>query len=248
MTKRLLALPAFLLVLSCADGQGLAGLDTVLSNSGLPGAGAALDSQTVVSGLKEALRVGTDRTVTSTSRLDGFLANELIRIYTPESLSTMTRTLRTVGMGRQVDELEIAMNRAAEQAAGEAASVFWSGIQQMSIQDAFGILDGGDTAATDYFRRTTSDALRARFSPIVEDKMSAVGLVKLYDDLTARYRAVPFAQFAKEPPDLRQHVTDGALSGLFTVLAQEEAKIRQDPAARSTDLLKKVFGASRQAR
>jgi len=209
------------------------------------GGSAALDAATVAAGLKDALRVGTDRTVASTSRLDGFLANELIRIHTPESLSTMTRTLRTVGFGSKVDELEVAMNRAAEQAAGEATSVFWNGIQKMSIQDAFGILNGGDTAATDYFRRTTSDELRARFSPIVEQKMSAVGLVQIYDDLVARYEAIPLASFGSKPPDLRAHVTDGALSGLFTVLGQEEAKIRQEPAARSTELLRKVFGAAR---
>ena len=137
------------------------------------------------------------------------------------------------------------MNRAAELAAGEASQVFWNGIQQMSIQDAFGILDGGDTAATDYFRRTTSDELRTRFGPIVEEQMGKVGLVKLYDDLVGRYRAVPFSALTDAPPDLRQHVTDGALSGLFTVLGQEEAKIRREPAARSTDLLKKVFGTQR---
>jgi hypothetical protein len=194
--------------------------------------GAALDEPTVIAGLREALRVGTDRTVASTSRLDGYLANELIRIHTPESLTTMTTALRAVGMGRQVDELEVGMNRAAEQAAGEAGAVFWSGIQKMSVQDAWGILRGGDTAATDYFRRTTSGELRARFfAPIVEQKMSAVGLVKHYDGLVARYRALPLAALAKQPPDLRAHVTDGALSGLFTVLGQEETKIRREPAA-----------------
>jgi hypothetical protein len=231
------------LALGCAGGTGVVELDRALESarqaSGSPG---ALDEATVIAGLRDALRVGTDRTVASTSRLDGFLANELIRIHTPDSLSTMTRTLRTVGFSRQVDELEIAMNRAAEQAAGEAASVFWTGIQGMSVRDAWGILDGGDTAATDYFRRTTSDELRRRFAPIVEQKMAAVGLVQLYDDLVARYRAIPLTSLGQAPPDLRAHVTDGALSGLFTVLGQEEAKIRREPAARSTELLKKVFG------
>ncbi len=235
----------FVFVTGCADGgPKFSDLNAVLEQAGVT-QNAALDAGTVVAGLKEALRVGTDRTVASTSKLDGFLANELIRIHTPESLGTMTKTLRAVGMGRQVDELEIAMNRAAEQAAGEAASVFWNGVQQMTIEDAFGILEGGDTAATDYFRRTTSDELRGRFAPIVEEKMSAVGLVKLYDDLVARYEANPLSAFSRQqPPDLRNHVTDGALSGLFTVLAQEETKIRKEPAARSTDLLKKVFGAA----
>jgi hypothetical protein len=230
------------LVLGCAGGTGVPELDRVLDGARPAGTSGALDEATVIAGLRDALRVGTGRAVDSTSRLDGFLANELIRIHTPESLSTMTRTLRTVGFGRQVDELEVAMNRAAEQAAGEATAVFWRGIQQMSIRDGWEILNGGDTAATDYFRRTTSDDLRARFTPIVEQKMSAVGLVQLYDDLVARYEAIPLTSLGQRPPDLRAHVTDGALSGLFTVLGQEEAKIRRDPAARTTDLLRRVFG------
>ena len=231
------------LVLGCAGGTGVAGLDRALESARqASGTSGVLDEATVIAGLRDALRVGTDRAVSATSHPGGFLANELIRIHTPESLATMTRTLRTVGFGRQVDELEISMNRAAEQAAGEAASVFWNGIRRMSVRDAWGILEGGNTAATDYFRRTTSDDLRARFAPIVEQKMSAVGLVQLYDDLVARYRAIPLAALGGQPPDLRAHVTDGALEGLFTVLGQEEAKIRQDPGARSTELLRRVFG------
>jgi hypothetical protein len=229
--------------LGCAGGTGSSGLDRVLEGIGQTSGSAALDEPTVIAGLREALRVGTDRTVASTARLDGYLANELIRIHTPESLRTMTLTLRAVGMGPQVDELEVAMNRAAEQAAGEAKEVFVSGIEKMTVQDAWGILRGGDTAATDYFRRTTSDELRARYAPIVEQKMSAVGLVRLYDDLVARYRAMPLAVLTQEPPDVRAHVTDRALAGMFTVLGQEETKIRRQPAARTTELLKKVFGS-----
>jgi len=228
----LLALP---LVLSCAGDTGIPELDGTLS--GLPGMrGSVLDEATVVAGLREA--------VASTSRPGGFLANERIRIRPPESLDTMARTLRTVGLGRQVDGLEVAMNHAAEQAAGEALDVFWTAIRRMTVRDAFGVLEGSETAATDYFRRTTSDDLRARFAPIVEEKMSAVGLVRLYDDLVARYRATPLGAvgLAGEPPDLRTHVTQAALDGLFTVLGQEEARIRRDPAARTTELLRRVFG------
>jgi len=244
LPRTVAALLAALLWIGCAGGTGVAEIDRVLDGAReASGASGALDEATVIAGLRDALRVGTDRAVTSTSRLDGFLANELIRIHTPDSLTTMTRTLRTVGFGRQVDELEVAMNRAAEQAAGEATSVFWNGIREMSIRDGWEILNGGDTAATDYFRRTTSDDLRSRFSPIVEQKMSAVGLVQLYDELVGRYEAIPLASLGGQPPDLRAHVTDGALSGLFTVLGQEEARIRREPAARSTELLRKVFGA-----
>jgi hypothetical protein len=233
---------ALALGLGCAGGTGVAELDRALATAGLSGGGAGLDESTVVAGLRDALRVGTERAVSATSSPGGYLANQLIRIHTPESLESMTSALRAVGMGAKVDELEVSMNRAAERAAGEATSVFWNGIQQMSFQDARGILSGGDTAATDYFRRTTSDELRARFSPIVEEKMAAVGLVKLYDDLVSRYRAIPLTSLAGQPPDLREHVTEGALDGLFTVLGQEEARIRRDPAARSTELLRTVFG------
>jgi hypothetical protein len=242
--KRALALAGAVgLSLGCAGGTGLAELDRVLASAGgLSGGAGALDESTIVAGLRDALRVGTERAVSSTSRAGGYLTNELIRIHTPESLDTMASALRAAGMGAKVDELEVAMNQAAERAAGEATSVFGKGIQQMTIQDARGILDGGDTAATDYFRRTTSGELRERFAPIVEEKMAAVGLVSLYDDLTTRYRAIPLSSLAGEPPDLRSHVTEGALDGLFTVLGQEESKIRRDPAARSTELLQQVFG------
>ena len=237
----------FGLAMACAGGTSGGDVDLGSLLSGLSGRDTAsgLDEGTVVSGLKEALRVGTERSVARTSRMDGFLADELIRIHTPESLRTMTQALRTVGFGARVDELEVAMNRAAERASGEAREVFWAGIRQMSVADAWGILNGGETAATDYFRATTQDALRARFAPIVEAQMQAVGLVRLYDDLVARYRALPLTGLTAQPPDLRQHVTQGALDGLFLVLGQEEARIRQDPAARTSELLRRVFAGAR---
>lgn len=231
------------IMLGCAGGTGVAELDQILGSARqASGTAAPLDESTVIAGLRDALRVGTDRTVAAISRPDGYLGNELIRIHMPESLDTMARALRAVGFSQQLDELDVAMNRAAEQAAGEATSVFLNGIQQMSIKDAWGILEGGDTAATAYFRRTTSGELRTRFEPIVEDKMAAVGLVKLYDDLVARYRAIPLASLGQDPPELRQYVTDGALDGLFTVLGEQETKIRKDPAARTNELLRTVFG------
>ncbi len=132
------------------------------------------------------------------------------------------------------------MNRAAEQAAGEATDVFLETISRMTIKDAFGILNGGETAATDYFKRTTSDTLRTRFSPIVDTKMNEVGLVRLYDDVVNTARALPLVPVPQV--DLRSYVTDRSLDGLFTILAQEEEKIRTDPSARVTELLRTVFG------
>jgi hypothetical protein len=205
------------------------------------GRGGALDEPTVIAGIKEALRVGTQRTVLSTSQLDGFLGNQLIRIAVPDQLESVATALRQVGLGSQVDELEVGMNRAAERAAAEARDVFWNAITSMSVSDAFGILKGHDTAATEYFRDRTNSTLQARFHPIVQQKIDEVGLSRIYGRIEDTYNSLPLAG---TPPlvDLDEYVTERALSGLFTVLAQEELKIRHDPLARTTDLLRRVFG------
>lgn len=215
--------------LGCAGGP--AGMGDLL--------GAATGRGNVVAGLKQALEVGTANAVELTSAVDGYLGNPLIRIPVPESLDTMAKGLRAVGFGSQVDQFEVAMNRAAERAASEAQDVFWQGIRQMSFSDAMGILKGGDTAATEYFDRTTRPTLRERFTPIVDAKMSEVGVVRMFDDITDRYTALPFTQ--KPSLDLRGYVTERALDGLFTMLGREERKIRTDVAARTTPLLREVF-------
>lgn len=202
---------------------------------------AALDEPTIVSGLKQALEVGTRNAVDLTSRQDGFWGNDLIRIPLPESLDKMAGALRSVGFGAQVDELEVKMNRAAEQAASEAAPVFGSAIRSMSFADARTILGGNDTAATDYFRDRTQEELTRRFEPIVGAQMEQVGLARLYDSLAARYSALSFG--TGSAPELRSYVTQEALDGLFTMLAQEEQRIRTDPSARVTELLQRVFGS-----
>lgn len=219
---------------ACTSSVGIPTLDQVLQQT-------ASGDGTVVAGLKEALEVGTRNAVEQTSAQDGFLGNDRIRIPLPDTLETMAQGLRVVGLGAQVDELDVAMNRAAEQAAGEAADVFWKGIQQMSFSDAQAILTGDDTAATDYFERTTRDDLRSRFQPIVDAKMDEVGAVRSYDGLVAQYTALPFTE--KPSLDLRGYVTEGALDGLFTVLGEQERMIRTDPAARTTALLREVFGS-----
>jgi hypothetical protein len=204
------------------------------------GAGA-LDERTVAAGLREALRVGTDHTVLATARVDGYLGNALIRIALPEQLQSAAATLRTFGLGAQVEELETGMNRAAEIAAGEARQIFWDAVSDMSIADAFGILRGHQTAATDYFRDRSGQALRARFQPIVADKIGQINLSRVYGRIADVYNG--FAPAGSERlVDLESYVTDRALDGLFTVLGQEERRIREDPLARSTDLLKRVFG------
>lgn len=200
-----------------------------------------LDEQTISAGLKEALRVATERTVESTSKLDGFLGNALIRILLPEQFETVAKTLRTVGLGAQVDELEVGMNRAAERAAGEATNVFLNAISQITLKDATSILNGGDNAVTDFFRSHTEESLHDRFKPIVTEKMSEVGLYNVYNGLTDYYNKIPLV--TSPALDLDEYVTQHALDGLFTILGQEEKRIRTDPVARTTELLRRVFGS-----
>ncbi len=221
--------------------SGCAGLKSdALDAISRAGQDAPLDERTVAAGLKEALRIGTERTVASTSKLDGFLGNALIRIVIPEEFEKAANTLRSVGLGKQVDKFAVGMNRAAERAAGEAIDIFWNAITRMTLADAFGILNGGETAATDYFRDRTEGTLRTRFMPIVRDKMSEVGLYQVYNELTDYYNKLPMVT---EPAlDLDEYITDRALYGLFTILGQEEKRIRQDPLARTTELLRRVFG------
>jgi hypothetical protein len=230
----LLIVSSILLITSCAN------IDTQAVFEAISGS-TVLDEATVAAGLREALEVGTDRTVAGTSTVDGFLGNALIRIALPEEFDEMASLLRGIGFDDEVDDMEIAMNRAAERASGEARDVFWDSIRSMSIADAFGILRGPDDAATNYFRQHTESELRARFSPIVQNKMTEVGLYRIYEELSGYYERLPFVE--KPAIDLEQYITDSALEGLFTVLAQEEASIRKDPLARSTDLLRRVFSS-----
>jgi len=202
---------------------------------------APLPDATTAAGLKDALRIATERAVTSTSKTNGFLDNPKIRIPLPGALGSMSTALRGIGMGGQVDELELAMNHAASKAASEATPVFVDAISKMSFSDATGIVNGGDTAATQYFQKTTTAPLRTKFAPIVGDSMKEVGVSKLYDALVGQYTAaIPFASTPKL--DLDGYVTDKTLAGLFTVVGEEEKKIRTNPTARATDLLKQVFG------
>ena len=223
---------AALLVTGCLNAKTI---DRVLRGDG------ALDESTVAAGLKEALRVGTERSTASTSKLDGFYRNTLIRIALPEQYAGVAKTLNSIGMGSYVEDFERSMNRAAERASGVAIDVFWSAITQMSITDAFGILNGGDHAATDYFRRKTAASLTARFQPIVTAKMEEVGVYNIYNDLVAKYNRLPIDK--PKAVDIDDYVTARTVDGIFSVLEGEEKRIREDPAARTTELLRKVFGS-----
>lgn len=238
--RPLLAAVLVLLMGSPASAQ----LDRLLK--GLPGAsepaapGADLSDSTIVSGLKEALQVGAGNTIDLTGRVDGYLKNEAIRILLPDSLRTVEQGLRVAGFGPQVDEFVVSMNRAAERAAPQAREIFTGAITRMSFDDARKILAGGDAAATEYFRGSTTDRLTAAFAPIVGKSMNEVGVTRQYQELVGRVRSIPFARV--EALDLDRYVVDKSLDGLFQVLAEQERQIRTDPAARTTSLLKQVFG------
>jgi hypothetical protein len=205
-----------------------------------PLGGAAPGDARIGAALKQALEVGTGNAVNLTGRVDGFFANQAIKILMPENLRTLERGLRAVGYGRQVDELVLGMNRAAERAAPAARGIFLEAIGAMTFDDVRRVLDGPDTAATDYFRGRTTDRLTSAFAPVVEQAMGEVGVTRQYRDVLARAEAIPFLRL--EAFDLDRYVVGKALDGLFHVLGEEERKIRTDPAARVTELLREVFG------
>lgn len=205
------------------------------------GSGEGLTNDDIVDGLKEALEVGTRKAVETVSQTDGYFKNPRIRIPLPENVQKVEKLLRAGGLGSQVEAFELSMNRAAERAAPEARSIFGDAIRQMTFADAREILDGADDAATQYFRQKTSDRLQTLFKPITHQAMSEVGVTQSYQTLDAKIQTLPLAD--QMSLDLDQYVTDKALDGLFLMLAEEEKKIRRDPAARVTDLLQKVFGA-----
>ena len=200
---------------------------------------AGLSNDKIIAGLKEALQVSTGKAVALTGKPDGFLKNEAIRILLPPKLETVGRGMRMLGMGAKVDELEVGMNRAAEQATPQAKQIFIAAVKKMSFDDARKILTGSDTAATEYFKRTSSGDLTAAFSPIVQRSMQRVGVVQQYNRLLA---SAPGGSALAGQFDLNKYVVGKTLDGLFLMLGQEERKIRKDPAAQTTALLKEVFG------
>jgi len=203
---------------------------------------SSLDTDTIVSGLKEALDIGTRQAIDSVSKTDGYLANELIRISMPPELQQASDLMRQFGLSEQANQFEQSMNHAAEKAAPEATNIIVNAIKEMSIDDANAILQGSDDAATEYFKEKTSSQLTELFRPSIESSLNQVGTTKYYNDLTHEISAIPFVG-ENVNLDLTDYVTEQALNGLFTVIAQEEKKIRENPAARTTELLKQVFGS-----
>lgn len=218
-------------------------LENVARDLGLQGIalnqGGALDDATIVRGLKEALAVGTDRAVRVVGQADGYYGNRMIKVLMPEKMRTVADLLGKVGFQRQVDEFELSMNRAAERAAPVAAEYFVGAIREMTFADARQILQGGETAATDFFRGKTAARIHTAFRPTVTKSLDDVGATRAYKNMMATYAALPLA--GRTNFDLDQYVTTKAVDGLFLMLGEEERKIRANPAARTTELLRRVF-------
>ncbi|MFQ6078116.1 MAG: DUF4197 domain-containing protein [Thermodesulfobacteriota bacterium] len=202
--------------------------------------GGELSESKIIRGLKEALQIGTGNAVLNVSQIDGYYKNPKIRIPLPEDVQKVEKILRAAGYGPKVDAFRLSMNRAAERAAPEAKSLFIDSIKQMTFSDAKKILRGRDNEATLYFEDKTRGRLNELFKPIVHTAMSEVGVTRWYQELDAKVRSIPFAE--RMSFDLDRYVTDKGLDGLFFMVAEEERKIRRDPAARVTDLRKEVFG------
>jgi hypothetical protein len=201
---------------------------------------AGLTEKDAADGIKEALVKGTGASVALVSKVDGFFLNPEIKIPFPEDARTIESKLRDFGLGSQVDEVILSINRAAEDAAKSAQPLFVSAITGMNVSDAIQIVKGPNDAATQYLARTTTPGLKAKFSPVIKTSLDKVDATRLWADLINVYNQIPFV--TRQNPDLTGYVTDKAISGLFAMIAKEELKIRQDPVARTTDLLKKVFG------
>jgi len=200
-----------------------------------------ISNRDAINALKSALAKGSRAAVARLGRKDGFLGDARVKIPLPDTLRRAEKNMRRFGMGKYADELIVTLNRAAEAAVPEAQQLLVDAVRQMSVQDAKGILTGGDTAGTEYFRRATADALRKRFLPVVQRSTARVGLAQKYNQYAAR--GVRVGLVNAEDANLDDYVTRKALDGLFFVVAEEERKIRKDPVGAASSLIRKVFGA-----
>lgn len=213
------------------------------TNSSSNQAVSSLSSQETSDGLKLALNQGVNKAVSMLGTTDGFMGNKEVKIPLPESIKKIEKGMRMIGMGSQADELVLKMNRAAEQAVPEAKSLLVNSINQMSLADAKSILTGPQDAATQYFKKTTSTEMAAKFLPIVQKATANVQLADTYNKYAEM--GSQFGVVKKEDANINQYVTQKALDGVYLMIAKEEAAIRQDPMGQASNLLKKVFGAAK---
>ena len=229
MKNILLLLGCFTLI-SCAELQQVA--------NQLPNLGQT-QGLDISGGLKEALNNGISKQVSKLTSVDGFFKNEMVKILLPEELQKVDKTLRQIGMGSLADEGLKVLNRAAEDAVKEATPIFVDAIKQMTFNDAKNILMGNESSATTYLQNTTSNALYAKFNPVIKNSFAKVGADKVWSNIITKYNAIPLV--TKVNPDLTDYTTNKAMEGVFKMIAVEEKEIRTNLNARSSDLLKRVF-------
>lgn len=229
------------LLLSFALFSGMATAQISLDKLKKAVKGESLSTEEVAAGLKEALTKGASQGSDLVSQVDGYFKNAEIKIPFPPEVQKVETKLRQMGMGDQVDKFVLALNRGAEDAAKEAKPIFVTAIKQMTIQDAWSILKGEDDSATQYLKRTTTSQLTAKFKPVIQKSLEKTNATKYYKDLVTTYNKIPLVQ--KVNPNLDDYATEKAISGLFVMVAKEEKSIRDNPTARTTELLKKVFSA-----
>ncbi len=218
-------------------------VDQVTGSGGTSGSATTggLATDQIIAGLKEALRVGAERVVSQVGAVDGFNADPQIHIPLPDQLAKVQDIMRKFGLSALADDVELKLNRAAEEAAPKTKELIWKAVNEMTLDDAKKIYDGPEDAATQYFRRVATSDLKATVEPVVDNALQQVGAITAYDTLMSKYKGLPLVPDVKS--DLRAHATELTLDGIFHYLAREEAAIRANPAARTTDILKQVFGA-----
>lgn len=245
MTKTLIPTLALIVMsVTASQGQTLQNMANQVINGISGSSGSAskpLSNDEVIRGLKDALTVGTNNSTGIASKLDGYYKNSKLFIPFPPEAKEVKQKVDALGMKSQTDKFVMTLNRAAEEAAKNAAPVFVNAVKGMSITDGFTILRGGDNAATMYLKEKTTGELRSKFTPIVKAALDKVEVTKYWKPIITKYNKIPLVK--KQNPDLTAYVTDKAIAGLFILLAEEELKIRKDPAARVTDILQRVFGS-----
>ncbi len=217
----------------------LGGLKKLGEKVGIKTSSSSLSNEEIIGGLREALSVGAVNSTNLLHKADGYFANEAIKIMMPEEAKKVEKTLRSMGMGNMVDKAILSMNRAAEDAAGDVSSIFIDAIKKMTLQDGLSILRGGDFAATEYLKKMTTAELTERMRPVINTSLDKVNATQHWNTVFTNYNRF---SSSKVETDLAAYVTSKALEGLFYTIGLEEQKIRKDPAARVSDLLKKVFG------
>ena len=234
-TVYILSVLSVVFTLTC-QGQFLKDAKKLLQQN----TGGGFTEEEAASGIREALIKGTGNGVDIVSKVDGYFKNPEIKIPFPPEAKEIENKLRAVGLGNKVDDVVLSINRAAEDAAVEAKNIFIAAIKNMTIREAINIVRGEKDAATQYLKRNTTNELTLKFRPIIETSLEKVDATKYWDDVIITYNKIPFVK--KMNPDLAEYVTDKAIEGLFVMIAREEEKIRKDPAARTTEILRKVFG------